>query len=72
MCIVTMDNDDVSQESIVIFINELGIWVVRVSGNLGCNGRPNFGGGRFVSYTNLTHQTSVALSISVLVLALKE
>ena len=43
-----MDNDDVSQESIVIFSNELGIWVVRVSGNLGCNGRPNFGGGRLL------------------------
>ena len=35
-----MDNDDVSQESIVIFINELGMWVVRVTGNLGCDGRP--------------------------------
>ncbi len=44
---VTID-DDVSQESIVIFINELGIWVVRVTGNLGCNGRPYFGGGGII------------------------
>ena len=25
-----------------------GIWVIRASGNLGCNGRPFFGGGRLL------------------------
>ena len=31
-----MDDDDVSTKSITIFIIELGIWVIRASGNLGC------------------------------------
>ena len=37
-----MDIDDISTESIVIFILELGLWVIRASGNFGCNGRPYF------------------------------
>ena len=41
-----MDDDDVSTKSITIFIIELGIWVIRASGNLGCNGGTFFGGGR--------------------------
>ena len=40
---VTMDNDYVSTKSITIFIIELGIWVIRTSGNLGCNGGTFFG-----------------------------
>ena len=43
---VTTDNDDVSEKSIIIFIIELGIWVIRASGNFGCNGGMFFGGGR--------------------------
>ena len=34
-----MDNDDVSKKASLIFIIELGIWVIRASGNLGCNGQ---------------------------------
>ena len=41
-----MDDDDVSTKSITIFIIELGVWVIRASGNLGCNGGTFFGGGR--------------------------
>ena len=32
-----MDDDDVSTKSITIFIIELGIWVIRASGNFGCS-----------------------------------
>ena len=39
-----MDDDDVSTKSIIIFIIELGIWVIRASGNSGCNGRTRRGG----------------------------
>ena len=45
---VTTENDDVSPISITIFIIELGIWVLRASGNLGCNGGTFFGGGRLL------------------------
>ena len=43
-----MDDDDVSTKSITIFIIELGVWVLRASGNLGCNGGTFFGGGRLL------------------------
>ena len=41
-----MNDDDVSTKSITLFIIELGIWVLRASGNLGCNGGTFFGSGR--------------------------
>ena len=43
---VTSANGDVSTKSITIFIIDLGVWVLRASGNLGCNGGTFFGGGR--------------------------
>ena len=42
-----MNDDDVSTKSITIFIIELGVWVLRASGNLGCNGGTFFGDQRF-------------------------
>ena len=36
--LVTVDFDGLSTELIIIFIIELGIWVIRASGNLGCSG----------------------------------
>ena len=34
--LVTVDFDGLSTKLIIIFIIELGIWVIRASGNLGC------------------------------------
>ena len=41
-----MENDDVLTKSIVIFIIEIGVWVIRACPNFGCNGRPFFAGVR--------------------------
>ena len=43
-----MDDDDVSTKSITIFIIELGVWVIRASGNFGCNGGTFFDSGRLL------------------------
>ena len=45
---VTLDNDYVSTKSITIFIIELGVWVIRASGNFGCNGGTFFDSGRLL------------------------
>ena len=42
-----MNDDDVSTKSITIFI-ELGVWVIRASGNFGCNGGTFFDSGRLL------------------------
>ena len=36
--LVSVDFDGLSTKLIIIFIIELGIWVIRASGNLGCSG----------------------------------
>ena len=51
-----MDDDDVSTKSITIFIIELGIWVLRASGNLGCNGGTFFDSGGLQQKMMMLHQ----------------
>ena len=36
--LVTVDFDGLSTKLIIIFIIELGIWVIRASGKFGCSG----------------------------------
>ena len=43
---VTIYYDGVSTYLMIILMIELGIWVIRASGNFGCNGGTFFGGGR--------------------------
>ena len=67
-----MDNDYVSTKSITIFIIELGIWVILASGNLGCNGRPFFGGGRLLWIMMMFQQKLLKFSSLSLIYGLYE
>ena len=45
---VTIDYDGVSTHLMIILMIELGIWVIRASGNFGCNGGTFFDSGRLL------------------------
>ena len=64
---VTLDNDYVSTKSITIFIIELGVWVLRASGNFGCNGGTFFGGGRLHRLMVMFQQNLLQISLLSLV-----
>ena len=54
-----MDDDDVSTKSIVIFIIDVGIWVIRACANFGCNGRPFFDSGRLLKMMMMFQQNQL-------------
>ena len=65
--LVSVDFDGPSTKLIMIFIIELGIWVIRASGNFGCNGGTFFDSGRLLWMMMMFQQNLLQFSSMSLV-----